>query len=197
MFSTWIGVVLLFALFGLLVLVVIGASPRGDDYEEKRARVRAEKLQALQEEKLTALTTYAWIDKSKGVARIPISEAMRITVAELAQKTPAPANPIATGAASPPPQTAGSTTAPIAASPSTHTSGTPKPTSISGPNSEGRNQPAAAINPSPAPPGTQPGASNAPAVSPPPVAVTAAVSPAASPSPFATANPLPVRKKTR
>ena len=54
-------------MLGLLVLVVIGASPRGNDYEEKRARVRAEKLQALQEEKLTALTTYAWIDKSKGV----------------------------------------------------------------------------------------------------------------------------------
>src|SRR3982074_3674881 len=110
-FSTWIGVVLLFAFFGLLALVVIGASPRGDSYEKKRARVRAEKLQALQEEKLTALTTYAWIDKSKGVARIPISEAMRITVAELAQKTPAPANPIATPAASPLPQSSGPTTA--------------------------------------------------------------------------------------
>ncbi len=38
MFSTWIGVVLLFAFFGLLALVVIGASPRGDNYEEKRAK---------------------------------------------------------------------------------------------------------------------------------------------------------------
>ena len=49
MFSTWIGVVLLFAFFGLLALVVIGASPRGDSYEEKRAKVRAEKLQAARE----------------------------------------------------------------------------------------------------------------------------------------------------
>lgn len=197
MFSAWIGVVLLFAFFGLLVLVVIGASPRGNSYEKKRARIRAEKLQALQEEKLTALTTYAWIDKSKGVARIPISEAMRITVAELAQKTPAPANPIATPpGANPLPQSAGPTTGSPAPSSTASTGGTPKPTSITGPNSEGRNQPAAALNPPTAPPGTQPGASNAPAASPPSAAVRAPASSSASPSLFAPATPLPVRKKT-
>ena len=37
MFSTWFGVVLLFVVFGLFVWVVIGASPRSDTYEEKRA----------------------------------------------------------------------------------------------------------------------------------------------------------------
>ena len=197
MFSTWIGVVLLFAFFGLLALVVVGASPRGNSYEKKRAKIRAEKLQALQQEKLTALTTYAWIDKSKGVARIPISEAMKITVAELARKTPAPANPIATPEASLPPQSAGPTAASPAPSPPAHTSGTPKPASMTGPNSEGRNQPAAAINPPPAPPGTQPGASNAAAASPPSAAVGAPVSSSASPSPFTPATPLPVRRKTR
>src|ERR1700704_1612443 len=104
MFSTWIGVVLLFAFFGLLALIVIGASPRGNSYEKKRAKVRAEKLEALNQEKLTAITTYAWVDKSKGVVRIPVEEAMTITVAELSQKTPAAANPIArTGASASPP----------------------------------------------------------------------------------------------
>ncbi len=45
---------------------------------------------------LTAQTTYGWVDKNKGVVRIPITEAMKLTVAELADKKPAAANPIAT-----------------------------------------------------------------------------------------------------
>lgn len=101
MFSTWVGMVLLFAFFGLLALVVIGATPRGDTYEEKRAKARAEKLRAVHEETTKVLTTYAWVDKAKGVVRIPIDDAMKLTMAELGRKTPAPANPIATPAANP------------------------------------------------------------------------------------------------
>jgi hypothetical protein len=195
MFSTWIGVVLLLAFFGLLVLVVIGASPRGDSYEEKRAKVRAEKLQAVRDETTKALTTYAWVDKNKGVVRIPINEAMKLTVAELAQKAPAPANPIAPEA-SPPASAAAPTTASPAPSPAASASGTPKPTTVTGPHSEGQNQPAAAIKPPPAPPGTQPGASATPAAAPPSAAVKAPVSPSARPSPTAPASPSPVRGKT-
>jgi hypothetical protein len=195
MFSTWIGVVLLFAFFGLLALVVIGASPRGNSYEKKRAKVRADKLQAVREETAKALTTYAWVDKNKGVVRIPITDAMKVTVAELAQKTPAPANPIATPAASPPAQNAAPAASP-APSPTASASGTPKPTSITGPNSESRNQPAAADNPPPAPPGTQPGASTAPAASPPSAAVKPPVAASVSPAPSTPATPLPVRGKT-
>jgi hypothetical protein len=195
LFSTWIGVVLLFALFGLLALVVIGGSARGNSYEKKRARVRAEKLKAVNEEAFKALTTYAWVDKNKGVVRIPINHAMDLTLAELSQETPAPANPIGTPEATPPAQNAAPTTASPAPSPTANPSGTPKPTSITGPNSESRNQPAAAINPPPAPPGTQPGASKAPAASPPSAAAKPPVSSSASPSPSAPATPLPVRKK--
>ena len=198
MFSTWIGVVLLFAFFGLLALVVIGASPRGNTYEEKRAKARAEKLQAAREETTKALTTYAWVDKNKGVVRIPITDAMKLTVAELAQKTPAPAKPIATPEAqSPAPQSATApTTASPAPSPSANATGTPNPTSITGPNSEYRNQPAAAGNPPPAPPGTQPGPATAPAAPPPSASTKAAVSPSPTPSPSAPGTPLPVRGKT-
>jgi hypothetical protein len=196
MFSTWIGVVLLFAFFGLLTLVVVGASPRGNTYEKKRAKVRAEKLQTVRDETTKALTTYGWVDKNKGMVRIPINDAMRLTVAELARKKPAPANPIATPAASPSaPGTAPATASP-AASPAAHAGGTPKPTSITGPDSESQNQPAAAVNPPPAPPGTQPGGSTAPAASPPSAAVKAPVSPSVLPLPSAPATPLPVRGKT-
>src|ERR1044071_2587479 len=111
-FSTWLGVVFLFILFGLIVLAVIGPSPRGSDYEETRAKKRMEKLKALHEETQKDLTTYAWVDKNKGVARIPIDRAMELTVADLAQKKPAPAVPIPTPAApaapATPPPTGGS-----------------------------------------------------------------------------------------
>src|SRR5215471_7972372 len=107
-FSTWLGIVCLFVLFGLIVLAVIGPSPRGSDYEQARAQKRIERLKTLREEALKDLATYAWVDKNKGVARIPIDRAMEITVAELAQKKPAPAGPITT----PPAQAAPAATAP-------------------------------------------------------------------------------------
>lgn len=195
MFSTWIGVVLLFAFFGLLVLVVIGASPRGDSYEEKRAKARAEKLQTARDQNAKALTTYAWVDKSKGVARIPINDAMKLTMAELAQKSPAPANPIA-AEVSPAPQSAATTNASPTPSTTVSASETPKPAAVTGPDSTNRNQPAAINNPPPAPPGTQPGASATPAAAPPSAAVKAPVSPSAAPAPSAPGTPLPVRGKT-
>ena len=94
--STWLGIVLLFALFGVIVLAVIGPSPRGSDYEETRAKKRAENLKTLREEADKTLTTYGWIDKTKGVAHIPIDRAMELTLAELAKQKPVPAGPIAT-----------------------------------------------------------------------------------------------------
>src|SRR6266567_4274221 len=94
--SVWFGIVLLFALFGVIVLAIIGPSPRGSDYEETRAKKRIENLKTVREEADKALTTYAWVDKNKGVARIPIEHAMELTVTDLAKQKPAPAGPIAT-----------------------------------------------------------------------------------------------------
>src|SRR6266536_2591737 len=94
--STWLGVVLLFALFGVIVLAIIGPSPRGSDYEETRTKKRIKNLKTSREDADKALNTYAWIDKNKGVVRIPISRAMELTIAQLAQQKPAAAGPIAT-----------------------------------------------------------------------------------------------------
>ena len=160
-FSSWLGIVLLFVLFGAIVLALIGPMPRGDDYEQTRAKKRMEGLQKLRKDDDEALNTYSWVDKNKGVVRVPISRAMELTVAELAKKKPAPAYPIATPEAQAAP--GGKAVPSPASSPASVPSGTPKPTSVSGPNSEARGQPAAAVNPPPAPPGTQPGASAAPA----------------------------------
>ena len=94
--STWLGVVLLFALFGVIVLAIIGPSPRGSNYEETRAKKRMENLKTSRQDADKALNTYAWIDKNKGVVRIPIGRAMEVTITQLAQQKPAAAGPIAT-----------------------------------------------------------------------------------------------------
>jgi hypothetical protein len=150
--STWLGIVLLFALFGVIVLAIIGPAPRGSDYEETRAKKRMENLKTSREEAEKALTTYGWIDKNKGVARIPIERAMELTVAELARKKPAAAGPIATPEpqvpAGPTSQAPGGSPQPGAAqpavSPSAQIPASPSPAPVGSP------QPPA----SPAPPGS-------------------------------------------
>ncbi len=146
-FSAWFGIVLLFALFGLIVLAVIGPAPRGSDYEETRTKKRMENLKTSREDAAKALTTYGWIDKNKGIARIPIERAMELTVAELAQQKPAPAGPIAT----PEPQAPAAPASPAPA-------GSPKPGGVQPAASPSRpapplpaNQPSASAPASPAP----------------------------------------------
>ena len=182
-FSTWVGVVLLFALFGVIVVAVIGPTPRGNSYEKMRAEARMKKLKDARDEDGKALSGYAWIDKNKGTVRLPIDRAMELTVADLANKKPAPASAIAAPVSSAAP--GGAPAASPAPSASPQPSGTPKPTSVAGPNSEAHGQPAAAVNPPAVQPSTQPGASASPAASP----KSSGAAPAASPS--ATSSPTP------
>jgi hypothetical protein len=163
-FSTWLGVVLLFAVFGAMVVAIIGPSPRGNTYEKQRAEAREKKLKDARDEDAKALTSYAWIDKNKGTVRLPIERAMELTVADLANKKPAPANAIATPESSAAP--GGIAVASPAPAASAQPSETPKPTSVVGQSSEARGQPAAAINPPAVQPSTQPGASASPAALP-------------------------------
>ncbi len=197
--STWVGIVLLFALFGVIVLAVIGPGPRGSSYEETRAKKRVEALKTTRDEATKALTTYGWIDKNKGTAHIPIDRAMELTVAELAQKKPAPAGPIAAAETQAAAAPANAAAPPAAPSASPQPSGTPKPAPVAGPTSEIRRQPAAAINPPSAPPGTQPGVSAPPTGSPPPPAAAQpnpGDSPPANPTASPAGSPSPVPEKT-
>jgi hypothetical protein len=178
-FSTWVGVVLLFALFGVIVVALIGPGPRGDTYERMRAEERLKKLKDARDEDAKTLTSYAWVDKNKGTVRLPIDRAMELTGADLANKKPAPAYAIAAPESSAAP--GGVASASPAPSASPQASGTPKPTSVAGPNSQARGQPAAAVNPPAVQPSTQPGASASPKAS--------GAAPAASPS--ATSSPTP------
>src|SRR5215212_5970396 len=187
-FGAWLGIVLLFLLFGLVVFVLVAATPHGNTYEQKRAKAREEKLKTIKEAVAKDLNSYAWVDKGKGVARIPIDRAMQLTVRDLASKKPAPAN----AAASPSPAAAVAASPAPAVSPAPTGGGTPKPTSIEGANSENRNQPAAAANPPNALPGTQPAPSASPAASASPPSGQPAVSPSPMPEQKPPGTPIPI-----
>ena len=167
--STWLGIVLLFALFGVIVLAVIGPMPRGSDYEETRAKKRMETLKTVREDGEKTLNTYAWIDKNKGIVRIPISRAMELTTTELAKQKPAPAGPIATPQAeSPAPPAQGGSQKPgtpqSAASPSA-----PAPAASASPAAQAAASPqtqASASPPPAAPPAPSAAASASPATTP-------------------------------
>ena len=196
-FGTWLGIVLLFAFFALLVWAVMGAMPRSDDYEQKRATARLEKLKTAGEEWNTALHGYSWIDKDKGVVRLPVHRAMELTMAELAQKKPAPANPIppegapvGTQASAP----TGPSPAPVAPA-GPQPSDKPPAASVGGEDSEAHGEAAAAVKPPGAQPGTQPGPRNTPAAGPPPgtnLPQPGAGRPTATPVQSPAGTPLPV-----
>jgi len=136
--STWLGVVFLFALFGVIVLAIIGPSPRGSDYEETRAKKRMENLKTSRQDADKALNSYAWIDKNKGLVRIPIGRAMEVTIAQLAQQKPAAAGPIAT------PETQAASPAPA---------GSPQPSATqpaASPSPAAQSSPPASASPAPA-----------------------------------------------
>ena len=193
-FSTWFGVLLLFILFGVIAVAIVGPAPRGDTYERMRADNRMEKLKKARDDDAKALADYAWVDKNKGTVRLPVERAMELTVADLANKKPAPAGPIASPESSAAPGGAAAATPAPTAAP--QQSGTPKPTSVAGQNSNAGGQPAAAVNPPPVEAKTQPGASASPALSP----KSSVAAPAASASPASSTtppgSPLPVRGAT-
>jgi hypothetical protein len=195
-FSTWLGVVVLFLLFGVIVLAVVGPAPRGDTYEETRAKKRMEILKTARDTEAKELGTYGWIDKNKGVVRVPINRAMQIAIAELANQKPRPAYAIAPPAGQASPAGGQAVASPAPSPAAAQPTVTPKAISVAGPQSENRGQPAAAANPPGAQPSTQPGASATPAASPASSAVIPAVAPSPTPSPSAPGSPLPVRGKT-
>jgi hypothetical protein len=55
--------------------------------DQKVIEARLEKLQKLRQEDHETTTTYSWADKPAGVVRIPINQAVALTVKELQAKT--------------------------------------------------------------------------------------------------------------
>ena len=86
------GSILLFLLFaiifwfGALLHPVLESWFPGENLDAKRAAARAEKLAALQKDNDQKLTTYAWVNKDKGIVQIPIDQAMKLVVTAISSK---------------------------------------------------------------------------------------------------------------
>jgi hypothetical protein len=65
-----------------------GAKPQ--DLDLKRAAARIAVREKLDKETAALLTTEGWVDKAKGVVRVPVTDVYTATIAELAAKKPAP-----------------------------------------------------------------------------------------------------------
>ncbi len=83
------GIFLLCA-FALLVIAWFKLQGPAQTYDDKRAALRTAKLQALQTEDRQNLSNYAWANKEKGVARIPIERAMELVAADMKTAAIAP-----------------------------------------------------------------------------------------------------------
>ena len=112
--------IFLFALIGLTLFIGITkyllGNSSSDLYPEDAARdeVRVKNLADLQTENQAKLIGYAWVDRAKGKVQIPIQEAMKLVLADIGDKKPAVAYPIAVVEAAPVAPAAPAAPAPIA-----------------------------------------------------------------------------------
>ena len=144
--------IFIFALIGLTLFIGITkyllGNSSSDLYPEDAARdeIRVKNLADLQTENQAKLIGYAWVDRAKGKVQIPIQEAMKLVLADIGDKKPAVAYPIAVVEAAPVAPAAPAAPAPIA---------TPAPTASPSPaapiaSETSSKEPAAAKGKSPA-----------------------------------------------
>jgi len=201
------------AFVGVIVIVVsllaVNRNP-GNEIEKKRAEQRIATREKLDAEVEAKMHSSGWVDKAKGVAFVPVADAVPLAVAELRAKKPAPSqvkvdpvlpmpppyDPNATEPAPPAltssPQGADTVrftapAAPEAAAPAAPAAPAPAPTA---PAPAAAPQPAAAAPAAPAPANPAPAAPPAPAPAP-EAAPATPPAPAPAPAPAAPANPAP------
>jgi hypothetical protein len=159
--------VMLLVFVGLVWIVFLQKEAIPTGTEQTRAE-RLKNLAQLNADNQKTLTTYHWVDKSKGIVGIPINRAMELALKDLAAKHPHAAGPVnppvasPTPAASPAPAAANqqATPAPSASatpapSPTTSPSSSPEPSaspqSSASPEQSASPEPTASPNPSTSP----------------------------------------------
>ncbi len=84
-----IGILLFLGVLFLMIAAVLGglwlnrSASATDSEDADRAVARAKNLAELQSADTTALTTYGWNDKAKGVVHLPITRAMELVLPSL------------------------------------------------------------------------------------------------------------------
>jgi hypothetical protein len=81
--ATFLWSIAVFALFAILVGAWLCLSKPSESFDQKRAQTRIERLKKLQQENQQKLEQYAWVDKQKGIAQLPITRAMELAMVEL------------------------------------------------------------------------------------------------------------------
>jgi hypothetical protein len=98
-------VVLGFVLISLFLVAALtlrgGAEATIDPEEIERDAYRTKTYAEVTAEEAQKLTTYGWVDQASGSVRIPIDKAMKLILADLNDKKPAPAYPVVDNAGDP------------------------------------------------------------------------------------------------
>ena len=114
---------------------------------------RMKNLAQLNADNQKILTTYHWVDKSKGIVGIPINRAMELVLKDLAADHPHAAGPVNLPAASPTPAAVNPAATPAAA----NQPATPAPSASATPEASPASSPSASPEPSASPtPSTSP-----------------------------------------
>src|ERR1700747_1402993 len=121
--------VMLLVFVGLVWIVFLKKEAIPTGTEQTRAE-RLKNLAQLNADNQKTLTTYHWVDKSKGIVGIPINRAMELALKDLAAKHPHAAGPVNPPVASPTPAPANQQ-----ATPAPSASATPAPSPTTSPSS--------------------------------------------------------------
>ncbi len=76
--------------FALVAGLALLLRPKGGEssYDEKRKQERLHRLAALHKEEAATLNTYGWVNKEKGVVRVPVAAAMQLALNDLQNRKP-------------------------------------------------------------------------------------------------------------
>lgn len=79
--ATLVAIALMFIF--LFVLATVYLPKRVSDVNEDIIKERLNKLAAVNAKQAEQVSSYVWVDKEKGIVKIPIEEAMKLTVVQL------------------------------------------------------------------------------------------------------------------
>ena len=89
-FLVFIGSLAALVLVAGILTWRIAVGPKPQDLDAKRAASRVAAREKLDKEASELLSTEGWVDKAKGVVRMPVANVYTATIAELKAKKPAP-----------------------------------------------------------------------------------------------------------
>ena len=88
--GAFLGITAAFVVIPAVLVWALAVKKPVNEIEQRRAVQRTETRAKLDAEAQAKLDSEGWVDKAKGIAHVPIAQAMTMVVAELSAKKPAP-----------------------------------------------------------------------------------------------------------